>query len=563
MNIPGIYPNKSSPNITISLELFAFTPRGSDGTFQEKCLRGHVRGHVCGHFQKSWKSCEKRINGKFDSGLGSSASSACGLGDSELCGLDNPDGESMVDVDKLTDAELRTKLLEFGFPVMPITGTTRKVMTKKLKLLLENKNKIGSEGGRRSMGRYSSEEESDSDVKVTKKRENRRATMAAPLMQPPAASTRGRKSTRLNDTPEPEISHSPSRRDTKTTTSTTTTRTQRLMKSAQDEFDTGSDSESDIISNNYNSPRGNDLEFKRSSPMKSAYTPNSNKYSPPKSIDTSYSSLRNISFTSDASPSRLTSYNSPSVASEYASDRLNQIRSRLSLGNSALSSQKKDYDNKDDIIKEHDTNGSSGFVRSQLSSYRAARGRDATYDYKTNQNSILKNNFVSFAVLAGAALFFVFLAIMYLGMRSDTSVIPSGYVIPHCIKTDPNTKRGVNCVLDEDIVTALHLLNDEYQIRNDLKNLEILSFSNPDWNINVAQTENNNGLVNEDDIAKNMEQVIFNYDHKITNKEKTWAKAMKFINENESRVRTEVQEVQGEPFEVWRWIGSANLSMTG
>lgn len=54
----------------------------------------------------------------------------------------------MVDVDKLSDAELRTKLLEFGFPVMPITGTTRKVMAKKLKMLLENKNKIGSDGRR-------------------------------------------------------------------------------------------------------------------------------------------------------------------------------------------------------------------------------------------------------------------------------------------------------------------------------------------------------------------------------------------------------------------------------
>lgn len=54
----------------------------------------------------------------------------------------------VVDVEKLTDAELRTKLLEFGFPVMPITGTTRKVMAKKLKMLLENKNKIGGEGRR-------------------------------------------------------------------------------------------------------------------------------------------------------------------------------------------------------------------------------------------------------------------------------------------------------------------------------------------------------------------------------------------------------------------------------
>lgn len=51
----------------------------------------------------------------------------------------------------------------------------------------------------RSLGRYSSEEDSDSDVKVTKKKENRRATMAAPIMQPPSVTTR-RKSTRLNDT---------------------------------------------------------------------------------------------------------------------------------------------------------------------------------------------------------------------------------------------------------------------------------------------------------------------------------------------------------------------------
>lgn len=55
----------------------------------------------------------------------------------------------MVDVDKFSDAELRTKLLEYGFPVMPITGTTRKVMAKKLKMLMENKNKINSDGGRR------------------------------------------------------------------------------------------------------------------------------------------------------------------------------------------------------------------------------------------------------------------------------------------------------------------------------------------------------------------------------------------------------------------------------
>lgn len=60
-------------------------------------------------------------------------------------------------VDGLTDAELRTKLAEFGFPVVPITATTRKVMTKKLKLLIDNKNKTNSEG-RRQGGRSSNKQ---------------------------------------------------------------------------------------------------------------------------------------------------------------------------------------------------------------------------------------------------------------------------------------------------------------------------------------------------------------------------------------------------------------------
>lgn len=45
--------------------------------------------------------------------------------------------------------------------------------------------------------------------------------------------------------------------------------------------------------------------------------------------------------------------------------------------------------------------------------------------------------------------------------------------------------------------------------------------------------------------------------------EATWTQAVKFINENESRVRTEVQVVQGEPYEVWRWLGSTNLNTSG
>lgn len=87
----------------------------------------------------------------------------------------------VVDVDKLSDAEIRTKLMEYGFPVMPITGTTRKLMVKKLKLLIENQKKSATQD-RRSLAKYSSEEESDQEVvgKSVKKNTARRATMAAP-----------------------------------------------------------------------------------------------------------------------------------------------------------------------------------------------------------------------------------------------------------------------------------------------------------------------------------------------------------------------------------------------
>lgn len=117
---------------------------------------------------------------------------------------------------------------------------------------------------------------------------------------------------------------SPVKREIRTTT-TTSSRSQKIIRNAQDEFDTGSDSESDIT--NYQSSKV--ALDGRGSPLKSPLS--SSKYSPPKSVETSYSTSRNISFNTNTSPSRHSNYNSPSLASEYASDRLNQIRSRLSL----------------------------------------------------------------------------------------------------------------------------------------------------------------------------------------------------------------------------------------
>ncbi|XP_076257147.1 uncharacterized protein LOC143194338 isoform X1 [Rhynchophorus ferrugineus] len=631
----------------------------------------------------------------------------------------------MVDVDKLTDAELRTKLLEYGFPVMPITGTTRKVMAKKLKLLLENEKKVASSDGRRSLGRYSSEEESDSDAKSLKKERNRRATMAAPV----STSKISKKSV-----VEPEVvNSSPKKRDIRT--SVTSTRSQKIVKVAQDEFDTGSDSESDLVasSNKYDTETYdtsskydsfNDVEYsKRVSPAK-ALSNSFSRYSPPKTEDSGYT--RRTTFSSSSSPSRYTSVGG-SLASDYAADRLNQIRSRLSLSSSgydkpattsttnhvalddndtpflsnftkklsALNASKKtDFDSKTDFVKEQDTNGSSFYGKSYLSNFKSNRNREPAYDYKSRDNNG-KSNFVSFAVLACAALFFVFLAVVYLGMKSDTSVTGPGYNIPLCSHNE-HTK---NCIKNDDVQNAIDLLTvikpelhkrsvahrchdatikpqmieaevisfcvmnyaikDDIAVKNDLRNLEIMIFANPEWGISIAQTEDNNGAVFEGNVVKDIDQMV-SPDLKLTSlvilnpevpyrcsmynlftnalyvimvlviifaalyglsfmfkiykrymqkqknevnsmvekiidilqnsaaeessenyvvinhvrdmilnvkdrkaKQKYWEKAVQYINENESRVRTEVQTVHGESFDVWRWIGSANLSMSG
>ncbi|XP_065202118.1 inner nuclear membrane protein Man1 [Planococcus citri] len=55
------------------------------------------------------------------------------------------------------------------------------------------------------------------------------------------------------------------------------------------------------------------------------------------------------------------------------------------------------------------------------------------------------------------------------------------------------------------------------------------------------------------------DQLINNKDRE--KKRKMWAEAVKHIEENESRIRKEVQPYQGEDYEVWRWVGGHQLSL--
>ncbi|XP_014232175.1 uncharacterized protein LOC106656052 isoform X2 [Trichogramma pretiosum] len=95
-----------------------------------------------------------------------------------------------MSAETLSDSELRTKLLEYGYPVGPVTLTTRKILIKKLKNLMETK---GGSGSRHSMAaRFSSDDTDDDSSAAAKKKKkaplnNRRQTLANPM--PPPVST--------------------------------------------------------------------------------------------------------------------------------------------------------------------------------------------------------------------------------------------------------------------------------------------------------------------------------------------------------------------------------------
>lgn len=82
--------------------------------------------------------------------------------------MDCDDLLKMASVENLSDSELRHKLAEYGFPAGPVTETSRKVLMKKLKLLMEQAGRssdvTSASKWRRSSSHFSSgEEDSEND----------------------------------------------------------------------------------------------------------------------------------------------------------------------------------------------------------------------------------------------------------------------------------------------------------------------------------------------------------------------------------------------------------------
>lgn len=349
-------------------------------------------------------------------------------------------------VDSMSDAELRTKLAEYGFPIMPVTASTRKLLVKKLKLVLDGKSKPRTSAdnkveNRRSLARYSSGEESDLDASSSRdKRGGRRATTIGTML-PPAVSKTRRVSAKKESPAkrgsdkgsESDEEKSPVRSHEEVETVTTRRVTHTYAVNDQDDYETGSDSDLDADKKTSTPFRSNS----RASDHISSSLITDKRPSPPKTSVFSRPSLPSSSYTSNytSSSDQLNSIRSrlgltstfdrpstsytPSYTSTFTSNTyqptpssVDEVESPyLSNFTRRLSSLKPEPPKPVTSYLDRDTN--NGSTLQPRRSYITGATRSDFVDYKiANEKKFLKNNLVSLALVGLVALFF-FLLIFY------------------------------------------------------------------------------------------------------------------------------------------------------
>nr|XP_033331859.1 inner nuclear membrane protein Man1 [Megalopta genalis] len=417
-----------------------------------------------------------------------------------------------MSVDTLSDAELRSKLMEYGYPVGPVTHTTRKILAKKLKSLIEAR---GS-GSRHSLAaRYSSEDtDDDSSSTATKKKKAttnaRRQTLANPMPPPPVIPSSDAsisKSAVKEKTIHPEFKNpiapdydSSSSITTRTVTKTTQKKYVKTNKlsSITDGLETGSDS--DVVEevnrryspSKYLSSVGKPHDsrtYEQSTPdhepitklydskSRSIHTIKDNKCSEPL-FDGNLSPIhppKEESCIKDNPHQRelLTNYETP-----YLSEFLRMLSSRSSTGNmpstsmSGLKSTNLRRTTNLPDLKEKDSNGHFSSTRSLYSATsprhttsidrpRETMGRTFKPSITSREDMRNNQNMVSVILVVVLALFFGILAVIYMGLGGKSETFPSLSTdsnIPLCFDGADYEAPGVNCVMKENIDSVLQLL---------------------------------------------------------------------------------------------------------
>ncbi|XP_076650059.1 LEM domain-containing inner nuclear membrane protein MAN1 [Halictus rubicundus] len=419
-----------------------------------------------------------------------------------------------MSVDTLSDAELRSKLMEYGYPVGPVTQTTRKILAKKLKSLIEAR---GS-GSRYSLAaRYSSEDTDDDSISIAIKKKKatanaRRQTLANPMPPPPAVLPSSDTSISKSSVKE-KIAHSEfkdpiapdydssSSFTTRTVTKTTQKKYVKTNKTSNitDGLETGSDSDvveevnrryspskyvssvgksHDSRSYEHNTSEHEPVTKLYDSKSRSIHTIKDNKYSEPlfdSNISPIHSQKEDIC-TKDSSNQRdlLANYETP-----FLSEFTRRLSSRTSLGSlptTSLSSLKSPTLRHTSNLPEPKEKDSNGHFSSPRSLYSTTSPRHATTSIDrpretmgrtfkpsaTGREDMRNNqNMVSVILVVVLALFFGILAVIYMGLGGKSETFPSLSTdsnIPLCFDGADYESPGVNCVMKENIDSVLQLL---------------------------------------------------------------------------------------------------------
>ncbi|XP_043483860.1 inner nuclear membrane protein Man1-like [Leptopilina heterotoma] len=427
-----------------------------------------------------------------------------------------------MSLDNLSDSELRKKLVEHGFPAGPVTHTTRNILIKKLKNLIEAK---GSGASRHSLAaRYSSDEtDEDSSVATNRKKKAtaaiRRQTLANPM--PPPLTTSVVSS--ISSTSKSPVKKKEKSRNTESADSeydNPSVSTSRIVKKPEtpkvtktykftpinDGLETGSDSDmpeepEKVIHTAKFGDTGKSFEPRiqnQSIPdlglstkssaheikTKPLYIAKDEKFSTPQFKNSSPIVSNRGDFTKDYGN---TSTNKNDVLANfetpYLSEFTRRLSSRTSINVPSVSkfSPKSPYrqTNTTPEVSESDTNGhysssrpiypsTSRYITSIMDRSREIVKRNVKPTAKTKDEMRNNQNIVSMILVIVLALFFGVLAIVYLGLGGKTETVPSLSAdsnVPLCVSDLQNQNHPkVNCVLEENLGNVFDLLEKLQQM---------------------------------------------------------------------------------------------------
>jgi len=407
----------------------------------------------------------------------------------------------MASLDDLTDGEIRVKLSELGYPVGPITSTTRKVLLKKLKHLLDQTKASGNERkdvkNRSSLTRYSSEDESDDAANGRNKR-----SMPPPPPKSAQKSVKRRSLSRRSDTSiedesvNPEFQY-PSASSTLYSAETTSVKNNKYSPknivtpnsnnspdkheriqhnifgsfptslqsksspiSKRNPFETGSDTDcsDEVEGGTHSSPSSTNSICSSFFPTLSAGLSQARSRFQPQAFSLNndsprYNSKSGVSLS--AASNDKNSYSSQPFSSDFVR-RLSAASSyKLGSTSGGLPSRLLDVKESDDeevpSTPTHAHQNSGNLKRSTISSL---------------DGNIWKNTtMISKILVVIFGVFFCIIAALYLNFRfKETPLTSTDTNFPFCKLGE---KPGANCVLNSEVQQAMTIFREIYQVLND------------------------------------------------------------------------------------------------